>query len=302
MKHLSAMLFILISFQLTGQDNFYPDYFERQPGTRQILVKTDCSKCKPIQKKEHTGTYVFNADGFNIEWYGVYRGLKSGMYKFFWNADGTIAKYQNYSTYTGSMSDEEPTADNDYGMIWDSTRMGNEVRYTYDNNKIKAVTWMDGEELAVTSVMTFYYDVKWRRIKEETVDYPAKNDFSDKVKPTRNSKLYRYSQDSVSIEYYKSGQLSGRGKQKVDESNHLTFEATFNLKGKLIFEIKNSYNDNGQLIEQYKFVTGFDGYGYESDEIPSGRYKFEYDTFNRLKRKIQYNKGIITAIHYYDYK
>lgn len=315
MRQLVVTICLLGSLQLTGQDNFYPSNFEKQPGTKTVIVKTDCPTCKPILIKEHSETYIFDSNGFNIEQHGVRKGVKSGMFKFFWNPDGTLAKYQNYGTFISTIGAEEANAENDFGMIWDSTRLSNELIYTYENKKIKTITWIDGNDLSISSLITFYYDENWQIIKEEIINYLGESELELGFKPNstevvksagakkqaKDFKLLSYSQGTVSIKYYKAGKLSGTGTRIFNKHNHLTNETTFNSKGEIVFWVKNKYNDEGRLTEQRRFETGYDGYGNGGAYAGGDKIIFEYDTSQRSKRKLEYYKGDILTINYYDY-
>ena len=320
MKQLGLFIFTLISLQASGQvlgqDNFYPRNFERQTGVKMIIVKTDCPKCQPIQTKEPTEKYLFDGNGFNIEQRGIHKGKNRGLQKFFWNSDGTVNRYQNYSTFStaSNFGTDSATYENDYGMSWDSTALSSEVRYTYEKGKLKSISWVDGEELPANSIITFHYDAYGKLIKEEKVDYPDKNaielgfkpnstEFTvlpDAKKETRMYRLFSYKSDSVFIKYFKNDKQTGTEK-RVTKSGQLVYAATYNLKGKLTSQTQNIYKDKGKIVEQRRFETGYDGYGDGYDFTGGDLYKFEYDLQGRLKQKTEYYKGEVFAIEYYDY-
>lgn len=327
MRYLGLIFSVLIAyhtngqdnnfFQLAGPDNYYPDNFDKTLGVRTVLVKTDCKKCSPPRKQEHTETYLFNAQGLNIGRNSIHRGRKWGMRKFSYNTDGTVNKYQGYSTYHDTMEDSA-TYENDYGMAWDSTLLTSEVRYTYEpNKKLKTITWLDGEDLSTESVITFYYNSNGKVIKEELVDYPDKGDIILGFKPNStteiiekpdakklitNYKLFKYSRDTVFIEYYNKGQLSGKGKHVFNKRGLLSYGATYDLNRELLFQITNVFNEKGKPIEQRIFQTGYDGYGNGGDFAGGDRRTFEYDKLGRLSKIIEYVEGEVFAIDTFEYK
>lgn len=330
MKHFGLILLILITFQIRGQDNnfyqlagpdnFHPDNFNKTPGVKMVIVKTDCQKCSPIQKQEHSETYFFDAHGFNIEQNSIHKGRKWGTKKYFWSPDGTVNRYQGYSTYKGTLDilEDSATYENDYGMAWDSTALTKEIRYTYESNKkIKTMIWLDGEDLSTESVITFYYNSNGKVIKEELVDFPDKGDIilgfkpnstteivekPDAKKQITNYKLFKYSGDTVFIEYYNKGQLSGRGKQSFNKRGLLTYAATYDLNGELLFQIKNLFNEKGRPIDQIIFQTGYDGYGNGGDFAGGDRRTLEYDKLGRLIKVVEYYNDEILYTNTFEYK
>lgn len=330
MKHLWPIFLALIAFQtkaqddnfyqLSGYDNFYPRNFPKVQGVKMVIVKADCKKCVPVLDQEHSETYVFNSKGFNIEQYNVFKGRKSGMQKFFWNPDGTVSRYQGYNTYrsTIDISVDSATYENDYGQAWDSTLLTKEVRYSYNaDKKLKTITWLDGDDLSVDIVINFYYDRKGRVLKEELTDFPDKGDIilgfkpnsttaieerPDTKKQIRNFKLFKYAGDTVFVEYYKTGKLSGKGKQTFNKSGKLTYVATYNLNGELLFQIKNVFNKKGNLIDQTIFQTGYDGYGDGNDYAAGDRRTFEYNKQGRLVTMVEYYKDEVFMTSTFEYK
>lgn len=306
-------------YQLAGPDNFYPRNFDRTPGVKMVVVKTDCQTCVPAVKQRHTETFFFDSNGFNIEQNNIDKNRKWGMDRFFWNSDGTVNKYRGWSTYRSTIDIEDSaTYENDYGMAWDSTLLTKEIRYTYDaNKKLKTITWLDGEDLTIEMVITFHYDGKGKLAKEELVDFPDKGDIILGFKPNSTTeivdrpdakkqvtkyKLFRPVGDTVLIEYYNKGELSGKGKQTFNKNGKLTFVATYNLSGELLFQIKNAFNERGRIIDQRIFQTGYDGYGDGGDYAGGDRRTFEYDKANRLIKIKDYNKDEVFSIMMFEYK
>jgi hypothetical protein len=330
MRYLSLILLVLIAYQINGQDNnfyelagpdnFYPDNFNKVPGVRMVIVKTDCQTCSPRLKQEHSETYFFNAGGYNVEQNLISKGRKWGVEKFFWNPDGTVSRYQGYSSYKGTLDilEDSATYENDYGMAWDSTALTKEIRYTYERNKkLKTITWLDGEDLSTESVITFYYNTQGKVIKEELVDFPDKGDIilgfkpnstteiiekPDAKKQITNYKLFKYLGDTVLIKYYKNGTLSGKGKQAFNKRGLLTYMATYNLNGELLFQIKNIFNEKGKPIDQRIFQTGYDGYGNGGDFAGGDRRTFEYDKSGRLIKVVEYFGDEVFSIDIFEYK
>jgi hypothetical protein len=320
MKQMGFFIFGLLSSQATGQvlgqDNFYPRNFERQNGIKVVIVKIDCPICRPIQTKELAEKYLFDDNGFNIEQREIYKGKSHGLKKFFWNSDGTINKYQNYGTYSTReyFGTDSATYENDYGMKWDSVSLSNEVRYTYEKGKLKTISWIDGEDFEVATVITFHYDVNGKLIREEKIDYPDKDAIElgfkpnstevivlpDAKKETQMYKLYNYKSDSIFIKYFKHGKLTGTEK-RVAKSGQLIYAATYNLKHKLTSQTKNIYNDKGKIIEQKRLETGYDGFGDGYDFTVGDYYKLEYDTKGRLKQETEYYNNEVFLIKYYEY-
>jgi hypothetical protein len=320
MKQLGLFILLLTRLQATGQvfgqDNFYPRNFERQVGVKMVIIETACPKCRPIQTKELTEKYLFDHNGFNIEQRGIYKGTNHGLQKFFWNSDGTVNKYQNYSTYSTAsyFGTDSATYENNYGMTWDSTKLSSEVRYTYEKGKLKTISWVDGEGMPANTVITFHYDNYGRLTKEEKIDYPDKDaielgfkpnssEFTvlpDAKKETRMHKLFNYKSDSVFIKYFRNDKQTGTEK-RVIKSGQLVYVATYNIKGELTSQTKSIYNDKGKLVEQRRFETGYDGYGDGYDFTAGDYYRFEYDQQGRLKQKTEYYKNEVFLIEYYEY-
>jgi hypothetical protein len=238
---------------------------------------------------------------------------------FFWNLDGTVNRYRGYSSYRGTIDlEDSATYDNDYGQAWDSTLLTKEVSYTYDSGKkLKTITWLDGDDLSTDIIITFFYDNKGKVVKEELVDFPDKGDFFMSFKPNStteivdapdakkqitNFKLFKYKGDTVFVEYYQKGQLSGKGKQTFNKSGKLTYEATYNLTGELLFQIRNVFNEKGKIIEQKIFQTGYDGYGDGNDFGGGDRRAFEYDKQDRLIRIVEYYQGDFLITNHFEYK
>lgn len=306
-------------YQLAGPDNFYPRNFDRTPGVRMVVVKTDCQTCVPALKQEHTGTFIFDSNGLNVEQHNVNKSRKWGMEKFFWNSDGTVNKYMGWSAYRSTIDNVDSAIyENDYGMAWDSTLLTKEVRYTYDmNKKLKTITWLNGEDLSTDIVITFHYDSNGKIIKEELVDFPDKGDFIFGFKPNSTAeivdipdakkqvtkyKLFKHVGDTVFIEYYNDGQLSGKGKETFNKRGKLTYVATYNLRGQLLFQIKNIFNEKGKIIDQSIFQTGYDGYGDGGDYAGGDRRTFEYNNANRLIKLHDYYKDKIFLTMNFEYK
>ncbi len=267
MRLLGLIFLLVISFhskgqddnfyQLAGPDNSYPRNFDRVQGVKMVVVRTDCPKCVPVLKQEHSETFFFDSNGFNIEQNNIDKNRKWGVDKFFWNSDGTVSKYRGWSTYTSTIDIEDSATYENYGMAWDSTFLTKEIRYTYDvNKKIKTITWLDGADLSTDIVITFHYDSKGKITKEELLDFPDKGDVIIGFKPNSTTeivdrpdakkqitkyKLFKHVGDTVFIEYYNKGELSGKGKQTFNKSGKLTFMATYNLRGELLFQIKKCF-------------------------------------------------------------
>lgn len=306
-------------YQLAGHDNFYPQNFDRTPGVKMVVVKTDCQTCVPALKQEHTETFIFDSNGFNVEQHNINKSRKWGTEKFLWNSDGTVNKYRGWSTYRNTIDIEDSaTYENDYGMAWDSTLLTKEVRYTYDmNKKLKTITWLNGEDLSTDIVITFNYDSKGKIVKEELVDFPDKGGFILGFKPNSTTeivdrpdakkqvtkyKLFKHVGDTVFIKYYNNGQLSGKGKETFNKGGKLTFVATYNLSGQLLFQIKNTFNEKGKIIDQRIFQTGYDGYGEGGDYAGGDRRTFEYNNANRLIKITDYYKDEIFLTMKFEYK
>lgn len=306
-------------YQLAGLDNFYPRNFERTQGVKMVIVKTDCQKCVPVLKQEHSEIFFFDSKGFNVEQNNIDKNRKWGMDKFFWNPDGTVSKYRGWSTYTSTIDIEDSaTYENDYGMAWDSTLLTHEIRYTYDmNKKLKTITWLDGEDLSTDILITFHYDSNGKIVKEELTDFPDKGDIILGFKPNSTTevvdrpdakrqvtkfKLFKHTRDTVFIEYYNKGHLSGKGKQTFNKRGKLTFVATYNLSGELLFQIENVFNERGRIIDQRIFQTGYDGYGDGGDYAGGDRRTFEYDKSNRLFRINDYYKDEVFTTMTFEYK
>lgn len=306
-------------YQLAGYDVFYPRNFERTPGIKLIVVKTDCQTCMPALKQEHTETFFFDSNGFNIEQNDIHKNQKWGMVKFFWNPNGTVNKYRGWNGYRSTINiDDSATYENDYGMVWDSTLLTKEVRHTYDINKnLKTITWLDGKDLTIDMVITFHYDSKGKIIKEELVDFPDKDDFILGFKPNSTTeivdlpdaknqvtkhKLFQHVGDTVFIEYYNKGKLSGKGKESFNKIGKLTYVATYNLSGQLLFQIKNTFNEKGNIIDQMLFQTGYDGYGDGDDYGGGDRRTFEYNNANRLIKINEYYQDEIILTMNFEYR
>lgn len=329
MRLLGLILLITIStltkaqdgnfYQLAGHDNFYPRNFDKVQGAKIVIVRTDCQKCVPVLKQEHTETFLFNSNGFNVEQNNIDKNRKWGMERFFWNPDGTVNKYQGFNTYVSTIDIEDSaTYENDYGQSWDSTLLTKEVRYTYDKNKrIKTITWLNGEDLSTDIIISFHYDNKGKVIREELTDFPDKGDIILGFKPNSTTevidrpdakkqitkfKLFKYAGDTVFIEYYNKGQLSGKGKQTFNKNGKLTYVSTYNLNGELLFQIRNAFNENGRLIDQRIFQTGYDGYGDGGDYAGGDRRTFEYNSFNQLVRIVEYYNNEIILTETFEYR
>ena len=329
MKHLSVIFLVLVAlqvrgqddnfYQLEGQNNLYPGNFPKAAGVKMVMVKFDCQICSPSLKQEHSATYFFNSQGFNIEQHTINKGRKWGVQKFFWNADGTVSKYQSFGSYTSNtLGLDSATYENDYGLTWDSTILSKEVIYTYGNKKtLKTITWIDGHDSSTEFVITFFYDGKGNLIREEIVDYPDKGDIilsfkpnsatalverPDAKKQSTNFKLFKYLGDTIFVEYYKKGKLSGKGKKVVSKSGKLIYEATYSLSEDLLFEIRNIFNESGKPIDQTIFQTGYNGYGDGGDYAGGDRRTFEYDSLGRLTRIVEYYKEKVTSASTFEYK
>lgn len=241
------------------------------------------------------------------------------MDKFFWNSNGTVNRYRGWSSYKSTIDIEDSaTFENGYGMVWDSALLTQEVRYTYDvNRKLKTITCLNGEDLSIDIVITFYYDSKGKILKEEMVDFPDKGDFILGFKPNSSTeivdrpdakkqvtkyKLFKHVGDTVFIEYYKRGQLSGKGKETFNKEGKLTYLATYNLSGRLLFQVENAFNKKGKIFDQRIFQTGYDGYGEGGDYTGVDRRTFEYDSANRLIKIIDYYKDELFSVMNFEYK
>ena len=308
-------IILLLSYvQAIGQFNPLPRNFEKIEDAKKVIVKRDCFKCDPKKNKMHIRTYYFDSKGFNTELRNFYHNTKRGKETFTWNPDGSVARVLHYYTFTSTAEFDtaKATSENNYGIVWDSTQF-TETNYSYYSGKIKSITILK-EDLSPSLEVAFHYNNR-QLVKEVIIDYPDEGFFGIGFKPNSSEfipmpdagdttikfKDYEYRNDSVYILYYKNEILTGRGKQKLDSDGRILYEATYNLNNELINEIQNEYNFRGQLMEQKKFETGYNGFGDGYDFVMGDRFVYEYDNKGRLQTKTEYDRGKVFLIEYYEY-
>jgi hypothetical protein len=311
-KKITLILFGLISISTFAQQNLYPRNFTRTIGISKVIVKRDCPVCKPSEKDLHIQTFHFDKNGFNIEENGIDKGKKSGMQKYYWNSDGTIKSYQNYNSFSVTMDD--PDDMKTWGQVWNDTVLTNELRYKYDDSLLSKIMWIDGQSNKLTLEVVFEYNSEGKVIKEQIVDYPDGGisigfkpnsteiiDLPDANNKIVNYKEFIYESDTVYITYYKKGIKSGTGKKVVNPNGQLQFEVTYDLNGKVIYQINNEYNKQGKLITQSIKDTGYDGFGNGYDFAGGDLIKYEYDKDGNRISKSTYYEGKIWTIEKYEY-
>lgn len=312
MKKITLLLFALISTSTFAQRNLYPRNFTNTNGVSKVIVKRDCPICKPSEKDLHIQTFYFDKNGFNIQENGIDKGVKSGMKKYYWNSDGTIKSIQNYNSFSVTMDDPDDMETS--GQVWNETTLTNEIKYEYKDSLLSKIIWIDGESNRLTLEVVFEYNAAGQIIKQQFIDYPDAEisigfkpnstetiDLSDAKNKIINYKEFIYESDTVYINYYKKGIQSGTGKKVVNQNGQLQFEVTYDLLGKVIYQINNEYNEQGQIITQNIKDTGYDGFGNGSDYTGADLIKYAYGKDGKLIIKSTYNEGKIWTIEKYEY-
>lgn len=275
MRRLTTLILFFVSGIAVAQD--YINAYERQKGIARIFQKTLCATCK---EKEHIFTFLFDSNGLNTEEQAFHQGKKSGITRYFWNKEGMLLSEHRYHSSSNSQ------------QLWDSTKISQEVRYSYAGSRLDRITWMDGEEQKISHETNLYYDNDGKVAREEHVAYPQAEPYY---------KTFRYVGDSVFMDYYKKDVRWGKGKKKLNKAGKVLYEATYNAAGTKIYECKNRYSQAGKILEQTIYETGQDGYGNRGNFPGFEKITYRYDQLGKLAIVDKYVKGKVSVTDFYEY-
>ena len=293
----SIFLITLTSLIARGQQNVFPDTFPRTKGVKAVVATRDCIECKPSTRNDIFAKYYFDSAGYNTQWYSLFENKKSGKQTYNYNNQKLIS-YQNNSTLVST------STEGNFGMMWDSTKLTNEVQYQYKGEQLVSVQWIDGESKRISFDITYSYDNEGRLQKETIKNYPDPNSFGlfepnsaklvedpDAKRYVVNNKDYEYNGDTTIVKFYKEGVLTGIETNLHNVDGLITKSTLHDTSGNMMKQLINTYNSSNQLIQRELTDTGYDGFGNAYDYQDFEKETYEYDSKGNLTAKSSYSGG-----------
>jgi len=196
MIRLTIITIILFTFSaIKGQDNIFQQLFPKTEGVNTVVVIRNCNGFNPPTENEIIAKYYFDKDGNNTTRYSVSENKYGGKQIYNYKT-GKLISYQNYGTWSSTSNE------GDFGMVWDSSRLTNEVKYQYEGDKINKAIWIDGKDGKISFEVEYFYN-RYGEIKQEvTTSLP---DITMQVKDTQKVESYRkdykYTENTSIIKY-----------------------------------------------------------------------------------------------------
>ncbi|MBN2777947.1 MAG: hypothetical protein JXR36_09900 [Bacteroidales bacterium] len=159
-----------------------------------------------------------------------------------------------------------------YNTFGDKIYLDETVSFFYDSkNNLERKKWMD---------------ITYSDILEFQAFKPSSNELADTITNLTGSyqeKTFKYFKDSIVIQYFVNGELTGNEIQRMVDNGLLKTELTLNANGDTISYYRSVYDSNDQLKTWYRIIdTGYNGFGYATDLVCGNIKKYQYDYNKRL--------------------
>ncbi len=155
-----------------------------------------------------------------------------------------------------------------------------------------------GDKIYLDDIVLFFYDSKNNLERKKWIDItypnifqfqafkPGSTELADTITNLTGSfqeKTFKYFKDSIVIQYFVNGELTGNEIQKTVDNGLLKTELTLNTNGDTLSYYKCVYDSNNQLKTRHRIIdTGYDGFGYTIDLAWGNIKKYQYDYKKRL--------------------
>jgi len=159
-----------------------------------------------------------------------------------------------------------------YNTFGDKIYLDETVSFFYDSkNNLKRKKWMDITNPNIIEFQAFK---------------PSSTELADTITKLTGSyqeKTFNYFKDSIVIQYFANGELTGSEIQMTVDNGQLKTELTLNANGDTLSYYKSVYDSNN-LLKTWQRIkdTGYDGFGYAIDLSLGNIKKYQYDFKNRL--------------------
>ena len=294
MKQLFFLYLVLTGFYSFGQH--LP--FENKLGVKAVFVFQDCNNCKPTVRNKIVAKYIFDQYGNNSVLY-IMDGEKPQSKQEFIYEDSKLISCQNRSTWVSTS-----TVGN-FGMFWDSTILTTQEFYKYADDRLIEIQRIDGETMRTEFIKLFVYN-SGGKLQEEITTYYPDPDWVGNFQPgtdtliatpdantiTTKRKIYQYSINVITIQYFKDSVKTGIESIELDKAGKIAMEIMKDVNGNIRWKTIYNYNEKDLLLSKTSTNKGFDGYGpIMSDAVIFDKELQTYDLSGNLVSKKQFLNG-----------